>query len=318
MELSGPNYVSSGSYAATWTGSGSDPEAAGVLKINDTRLLSTPPSLHRSLFVASLFSVHTRLSIALRHLLVIMGPTTTPVLQDEYGQLDSSGETWVCEQFALESGAVLAPVQVKYNTYGRLNEARDNAMVVFHALTGNSNVASWWGGMLGPGRPLDTSRYFVVCMNCLGSCYGTTGPSSPYPDSHPQARPSSSPTTPGQTSGGTPYGSRFPKLTIRDTVSLTMALLQRGLGVLGVAAAVGGSMGGMQVLEAALTSVVHLRPRALVVICAGGRHTPWQVGCRPSALFAFRITTYVSCASHASAPGYAFGFATSHVLGGFQ
>eukprot|EP00906_Rhabdomonas_costata_P014172 RCo020383 len=188
-------------------------------------------------------------------------PVAPPALQDEYGQLDCSGETWVCPELRLESGVIMRQVQVKYNTYGELNKARDNAVLVFHALTGNSNLASWWGGMLGAGRPLDPTRHFVVCANCLGSCYGTTGPSSPDPQN-----------------SGAPYGSRFPRITIRDTVTLTMTLLQRGLGVCGLAAAVGGSMGAMQVLEAALSPIVSLRPRALVVICAGGRHSPWQVG----------------------------------------
>ena len=105
-------------------------------------------------------------------------------MQDEYGHMDASGETFVCSgDFALElNGAVLKRPQVRYNTWGELNAAGDNCVVVCHALTGNASLDTWWGGLLGPGRAFDTQRYFVVCANVLGSCYGTTGPTSPYPE----------------------------------------------------------------------------------------------------------------------------------------
>ena len=138
----------------------------------------------------------------------------------------------------LESGAVLAEVTVCYESWGRLNPAGDNAVLVLHALTGDSHVVGeagpdhptpgWWNGLIGPGAPLD-ERYFVVAANVLGGCRGTTGPSSPAPD-------------------GRPYGSRFPSLTTRDQVNAEAALADR-LGITSFAAVVGGSMGGMRALE---------------------------------------------------------------------
>ena len=102
-------------------------------------------------------------------------------MQDEYGDMDDSGETFTTTNFKLESGKVLDEVNVRYKTWGTLNENADNAIVVCHALTGNAALDSWWGGLLGPDLPFDTNKYFVVCANVLGSCYGTTGPTSINP-----------------------------------------------------------------------------------------------------------------------------------------
>jgi homoserine O-acetyltransferase len=139
----------------------------------------------------------------------------------------------------LERGGVLPDVVVAHQTWGRLNEARDNAILVEHALTGDSHVvgdagpghptAGWWDGLIGPGAPLDTERYFVVATNVLGGCRGTTGPASSAPD-------------------GKAWGSRFPFLTIRDQVTAEVALADR-LGIGRWAAVLGGSMGGMRALE---------------------------------------------------------------------
>ena len=139
----------------------------------------------------------------------------------------------------LERGGVLPDVVVAYQTWGRLNEARDNAILVEHALTGDSHVvgdagpghptAGWWDGLIGPGAPLDTERYFVVATNVLGGCRGTTGPASSAPD-------------------GKAWGSRFPFLTIRDQIAAEVALADR-LGIGRWAAVLGGSMGGMRALE---------------------------------------------------------------------
>ncbi|MDN5347630.1 MAG: homoserine O-acetyltransferase/O-succinyltransferase [Clostridia bacterium] len=144
------------------------------------------------------------------------------------------------DTFELECGARLGPITVAYETYGRLNSSGDNAILVLHALTGDAHVAGkrspedrkpgWWDPMVGPGRPLDTERYFVVCSNVLGGCYGTTGPSS------------TNPTT------GRPYGLDFPIITIRDMVRVQRVLLEH-LGVKRLVTAIGGSMGGMQALE---------------------------------------------------------------------
>lgn len=143
----------------------------------------------------------------------------------------------------LARGGSLAPVTVAYETYGRLNQAGDNAVFVCHALTGDAHAAGWhegarrpgwWDNMIGPGRPVDTDRVFVVCANLLGGCQGTTGPSSVDP------------------STGQPYGMGFPLLDMADFVTVHRALLAR-LGVTRLLAALGGSLGGMQVLQWALS-----------------------------------------------------------------
>ncbi len=139
----------------------------------------------------------------------------------------------------LEAGGRLAPVDVAYETWGSLDPSRSNAVLVLHALSGDSHAAGpagpghptpgWWDGLIGPSAPIDTSRFFVVCPNVLGGCQGTTGPASPAPD-------------------GLPYGSRFPAITIRDQVAVEAALADH-LGIDRWAAVIGGSMGGMRALE---------------------------------------------------------------------
>ena len=142
--------------------------------------------------------------------------------------------------FHLEGGSVLPEVTIAYESWGTLNRDASNAVLVCHALTGDSHAAGragdghpaegWWDGLIGPGRAIDTDRYFVVCSNVLGGCQGTTGPSSIDPRT------------------GHPYGSSFPVVTIRDMVR-AQALMANHLGVARWAGVVGGSMGGMQVLE---------------------------------------------------------------------
>ncbi|QDT34871.1 homoserine O-acetyltransferase MetX [Thalassoglobus polymorphus] len=140
----------------------------------------------------------------------------------------------------LESGETLGPITVAYQTYGTLSPRKDNVIYICHALTGDAHVAGrhnekerkpgWWNGFIGPGKAIDTNRYFVVCSNILGGCQGTTGPSSENPQT------------------GKPYGPDFPFITIRDIVNVHNALLDH-LGIENVLAVVGGSLGGMQVLE---------------------------------------------------------------------
>ncbi|KAH8064498.1 homoserine O-acetyltransferase [Aureococcus anophagefferens] len=117
-------------------------------------------------------------------------------LADEYsGTMDgSSGELHVVESFELESGRVLRDVGVKYKTWGALNAARDNVLVVCHALTGSHELELWWGDLLGPGKAFDTDRYFVVCVNTLGSPYGSCSPLTPDGDAADRSA----------------YGARFP------------------------------------------------------------------------------------------------------------
>ena len=163
--------------------------------------------------------------------------------------------------FTLENGTTLRDVPVAYRTWGTLNDAADNAVLVCHALTGGTEVDEWWSGLLGPGRALDPTEDFVVCLNVPGSPYGSVSPVT---------------TDPGT---GERYGPDFPAFTIRDTVALHRRALER-LGVREVACALGGSMGGMHVLEWAFETTTDGRPfvQSLVPIAVGGRHTAWQIG----------------------------------------
>mgnify|MGYP001810348547 FL=1 len=143
------------------------------------------------------------------------------------------------EPLALDCGEVLSPFEIAYETWGALNESRTNAVLVCHALTGDQFVGGpnpitgkpgWWTRMIGPGKPIDTDRYFVICTNVLGGCMGSTGPASPHPED------------------GKPWGLRFPVITIADMVR-AQAMLLDALGIETLFLAIGGSMGGMQVLE---------------------------------------------------------------------
>ncbi len=144
----------------------------------------------------------------------------------------------------LESGKKLGPITLAYETYGRLNSDKSNAILIFHALSGDAHVAGrhhkddpkpgWWDNMVGPGKTFDTNRYFVVCMNIIGGCKGSTGPSSINPETKK------------------PYGLSFPMVTIKDMVRAQKELID-DLGVYQLLAVVGGSMAGMQALQWAVT-----------------------------------------------------------------
>ncbi len=147
------------------------------------------------------------------------------------------------EPFDLDCGQSLPGIDVAYQTYGTLNPDRSNAVLVCHALTGDQYLAGrhpvtgkpgWWGAVVGPGRPIDTDRFFVICANVLGSCIGSTGPRSVDPAT------------------GEPWGTNFPPVTIRDMVRAQKRLVD-SLGIARLFAVVGGSMGGMQALEWAAT-----------------------------------------------------------------
>ena len=170
----------------------------------------------------------------------------------------------LAQPLPLDCGKQLEGVRVAYETYGALNADRSNAILICHALTGDQHVASphpktgkpgWWVRMVGPGKPIDTNRFFVICANVLGSCMGTTGPASAAPD-------------------GQPWGMRFPVITIRDMVRAQVALLD-ALGIAKLHAVVGGSMGGMQALS--LAANFPDRTAAALVIAATARHTAQNI-----------------------------------------
>ena len=144
---------------------------------------------------------------------------------------------------SLDNGTLLAPVTIAYETWGRLNAAADNAILLCHALTGDAHAhdeqapddprAGWWNPLVGPGHAFDTARFFVICSNVLGGCYGSTGPTSPHPVD------------------GQPYRLRFPSISVGDMVRAQQALIE-SLGVKRVRAVAGGSLGGLQALEWAI------------------------------------------------------------------
>jgi len=170
----------------------------------------------------------------------------------------------------LESGDCLDGVTVAYRTWGRLNSERDNAVLVCHALTGSADADEWWPGLFGAGKTLDLDRDFVICSNVLGSCYGTTGPTSPKP---------------GRTEN---YGPDFPDVTVRDMVKVQRLLLD-ALGVQWLHLVIGGSLGGMQALEWAASAPERIG--AAVVIATCGRHSPWCIALSEAQRAAIRADT---------------------------
>lgn len=165
---------------------------------------------------------------------------------------------------ALDSGADLAPVEIAYETYGTLNADASNAILICHALTGDHHVASrhsitgkpgWWARMVGPGLPVDTDRYCVIGTNVIGGCMGSSGPETKGPD-------------------GAPYAMRFPVITIRDMVRAQAMLLDH-LGINRLYCAIGGSMGGMQVLS--LAANFPERVASAIVIASTAKHSAQNI-----------------------------------------
>lgn len=161
------------------------------------------------------------------------------------------------QPFNLECGEVLYGVEVAYRTWGKLNSSGDNAVLICHALTGAADAYDWWEPLFGANKAFDPEVDFILCSNVLGSCYGTTGPVS----INPQRKQI--------------YGASFPQITIRDMVNLQAVLVQ-ALGIQHIKLVVGGSLGGMQVLEWGL-----LYPdlvEAMAPIAVSGRHSAWCIG----------------------------------------
>lgn len=158
--------------------------------------------------------------------------------------------------FQLELGETLEGITIAYHTYGELNAARNNVIWVCHALTANSHVADWWNGLYGEGKLFDSSKYFIVCANIIGSCYGSTGPRSINPKT------------------SEPYGMNWPLVTIRDWVK-GHDMLRVHLGIEEIALCIGGSCGGHQVLEFAYLIPDRIKHLGLLVTSA--RETAWVI-----------------------------------------
>jgi len=159
----------------------------------------------------------------------------------------------------LESVEKLGPIELAYETYGELNAKRSNAILVLHALTGDAHVAGqdgWWSNLIGPGKGIDTEKYFVICSNVIGGCKGSTGPSSINPKT------------------GNPYGLSFPIISIKDIVETQKHLIDH-LGIEKLLSVVGGSMGGMQVLQWMVTYPNKIY--SAVPIATTLKHTPQQI-----------------------------------------
>jgi homoserine O-acetyltransferase len=169
------------------------------------------------------------------------------------------------DSISLESGAGLSPVEVAYETYGTLNAAKSNAILILHAFSGDAHAAGigrdsgkpgWWDSMIGPGKAFDTDQYFIVCSNVLGGCQGTTGPGSIHPGT------------------GRPYGMSFPVITIGDMVRLQKMLID-SLGITTLLSVTGGSMGGMQALQWAASYPAMVR--SVIPIATTARHSAQQI-----------------------------------------
>lgn len=171
------------------------------------------------------------------------------------------------KDFMLESGEKFGPIIVTYETFGKLNKQKNNAILIIHALTGDTHVCShydkdkktpgWWDRIVGPGKPVDTNKYFVICSNCLGGCYGTTGPSSINPKTKKR------------------YALNFPLISIRDMVQLQKKLIDH-FEIKRLKSVIGGSIAGMQVLEWS-----RLYPNILetaIVIASAHKTSPQVIG----------------------------------------
>jgi len=178
--------------------------------------------------------------------------------------LDTSQVLDLALPLPLDGGQSLPGARIAYETHGTLSAGKSNAILICHALTGDHHVATphpitgkpgWWERMVGPGKPIDTNRFFVICANVIGSCMGSTGPASLHED-------------------GKPWGMRFPVITVRDMVRGHVALLD-ALGIESLHAVVGGSMGGMQALS--LAANFPDRTRAALVIASTARHSAQNI-----------------------------------------
>lgn len=204
----------------------------------------------------------------------------------------------------VESGRTLGPVTLAYETYGELDTAATNAVLVLHALSGDSHAAGyydksdpkpgWWDIMIGPGKPIDTDRYFVICSNVIGGCMGSTGPSSPDPDT------------------GRPYGLTFPVITIGDMVRAQKRLVEH-LGIKKLLCVIGGSMGGMQVLEWAVRYPEMVR--AAVPLATTTKHSALAIAFNEVARQAIMADPKWNCGDYYDGEKPGHGLAVARMIG---
>lgn len=169
----------------------------------------------------------------------------------------NTAKTYRCRKaFRLESGQQLSGFELAYHTWGTLNEERDNVIWICHALTGSADATQWWPGLIGPGKLFDTDRYFVICANVLGGCYGSTGPLSTDPETF------------------TPYYHAFPFISVRDVIR-AFELLRKQLGIRSLALLIGGSLGGQQAVQWAVDHPAVVGRLAL--LATNARHSPWGI-----------------------------------------
>ena len=162
----------------------------------------------------------------------------------------------VPETYTTESGFVFKEFELSYHSWGTLNKERDNVILIFHALTGDSNAEDWFHGFFTQKSPIDLDRHYVLCINTPGSCYGSTGPQSLNPQTQRA------------------YGPSFPVLTIRDIVQMELYLINH-LNITAIQCVIGGSMGGMIALEFAL---IDPRIKRAFLMAMGKAHTAWSIG----------------------------------------
>lgn len=167
-----------------------------------------------------------------------------------------TGNILKCGSFKLESGVTLEELQIEYSTWGKRCSDDSNVVWIIHAYSANSNAADWWNGIVGEGKLFDPAKHFIVCANNPGSCYGTTGATSPNPET------------------GLPYGNNFPLITIRDTAEILIKL-RLHLGIKKIHTLTGGSIGGQIALEWAIKEPELIEN--LIPIATNGKQTPWAI-----------------------------------------
>ena len=194
--------------------------------------------------------------------------------------------------YVTESGFRFEHAPVAYKTWGNLNRARNNVIMIFHALTGHAAADEWFPGIIGEGNICDPDDHFIICINVPGSCYGSLGPQSINPET------------------GRPYRNEFPEITIRDMVRFQQQFLDQ-LGINEIELVIGGSMGGMQALE---FIIMDRRPRSAVLIAMGKAHTPWAIGISHAQRAAIKNDPNWKSGNYEPDSGPARGVATARMM----